>query len=55
MIRYNNDHVEMAQRQADIIPIKELLFKQSRGKVQLTREEKLRVQKYAEQTRRERN
>lgn len=45
----------MAVRRAEFMPISELLLKQTKGKVQLTREEKLRLQKYANAKRKERN
>lgn len=51
----NRDCRPMAVRQADFMPIGELLLKQTKGKVQLSREEKLRLQKYANAKRKERN
>jgi hypothetical protein len=42
------------KRQAEFPTIQDLLFKQSKGKIQLTREEKARICKYAEETRKER-
>lgn len=50
MIRSNNGAI----RQAEFIPMYELLHKQSKGKIQLTREEKQRIQKFEKATRSER-
>ena len=57
MIPYkiHNGSRSSAMRQAEFVTIDDLLRKQSKGKVQLSREEKLRIQKYAEGKRKERN
>ncbi len=46
-------HKEPAQLQAEVTPIKELQRKQSKG-LFLTKEEKVRLTRYAEATRKER-
>ena len=51
----NRDCRPMAVRRAEFMPISELLLKQTKGKIPLTREEKLRLQKYANVKRKERN
>jgi hypothetical protein len=49
------DNRSLATRQAEFQNLNDLLLKQSKGKILLSREEKLRVQKYAESKRKERN
>lgn len=53
--RHEYERTNHKLRQADFPSMKDLLHKQSKGKVPLTREEKLRLQKYANAKRKERN
>lgn len=56
-MRYYKMNKEIKSREtraAEFVTLDDLLRKQTKGKVPLTREEKLRVQKYAENKRKER-
>lgn len=51
---YGKDHRNMETRQAEFVTIQDLLKKQTKGKIPLTRAEKSRIQKYEKETRNER-